>query len=92
MRKGSVGVGFRRGTRVRSIADQATRAMAEGRQVFVCRVYEGGPKDGWSGSLSGMAEQIEAVEAAGWSLVQSSFLQGRWHTVAAFLIFRRGGS
>jgi hypothetical protein len=82
-------VGFIKDAKAKSLAEQAGRAVAEGRQVFACRVNEGGWNDNWGGSLSGVAEQIEAVEATGWRLDQSTFLPGKGQNVSAFLIFRR---
>jgi hypothetical protein len=86
---GFVAVGFIKGRKADSIGGQAERAVAEGRTVFTCRVNEGGWNDSWGGSLSGVAEQIEAVEAAGWHLDKASFLPGKGEHVSAFLIFRR---
>jgi hypothetical protein len=83
-------VGFIKGAKSDSIGQQAARAVAEGRRVFACRVNEGGWNDNWGGSLSGVAEQIEAVEAQGWRLDKASFLPGKGQNVSAFLIFRRG--
>ncbi|WP_020118821.1 hypothetical protein [Streptomyces canus] len=82
-------MGFIKDAKAKSIAEQAARAISEGRQVFACRVNEGGWNDNWGGSLSGVAEQIEAVESAGWRLDQSTFLPGKGQNVSAFLIFRR---
>lgn len=82
-------MGFIKDAKAKSISEQAQRAVAEGRAVFACRVNEGGWNDNWGGSLSGVAEQIEAIEAVGWRLDQSSFLPGKGDKVSAFLIFRR---
>ncbi|MGW7424415.1 hypothetical protein ACWGJB_31040 [Streptomyces sp. NPDC054813] len=82
-------MGFIKDAKAKSIAEQAARAIAEGRLVFACRVNEGGWNDNWGGSLSGVAEQIEAVESTGWLLDQSTFLPGKGQNVSAFLIFRR---
>jgi hypothetical protein len=82
-------MGFIKDAKAKSIAEQAARAVAEGRLVFACRVNEGGWNDNWGGSLSGVAEQIEAVESTGWRLDQSTFLPGKGQNVSAFLIFRR---
>lgn len=94
LRRGAAGekvggaVGFLKDAKANSLGQQAARAAGEGRQVFACRVNEGGWNDSWGGSLSGVAEQIEAVEAAGWVLDKASFLPGKGQNVSAFLIFR----
>ena len=82
-------VGLIKDAKSKSLGEQAARAIAEGRFVFACRVNEGGWNDNWGGSLSGVAEQIEAVESAGWYLDKASFLPGKGDKVSAFLIFRR---
>ncbi|WP_326806047.1 hypothetical protein OIE49_36545 [Streptomyces sp. NBC_01788] len=55
------------------IRQDAERAINEGRTVFVCRINQGFMQGNMSGSLSGVAEQIEAVEALGWQLDQANF-------------------
>lgn len=83
-------MGWIKGAKQESIGQHAARAVAEGRRVFVCRVNEGGWGGQWGGVLSGVAEQIEAVEAQGWRLDRASFLPGKGHHVSAYMIFRRG--
>jgi hypothetical protein len=83
-------VGWIKGAKAESIGQHAARAVAEGRAVFACRVNEGGWGGDWGGTLSGVAEQIEAVEGQGWHLDKASFLPGKGEHVSAFLIFRRG--
>lgn len=60
-----------------SLADEGANAAEQGRMVFVCRMEE--PSKGASvvsgraggTALPWIAEQIEAVEAAGWQLLQA---------------------
>jgi hypothetical protein len=71
------------------ISTEAQRAVDEGRTVFVCRINQGVTQIDWSGSLSGVAEQIEAIEKLGWQLDQCTFAQDKKDHTSAFLIFRR---
>lgn len=82
-------MGFLKDAKAESIGKQAARAAQEGRAVFACRVNEGGWNDSYAGSLSGVAESIEAVEAQGWRLEHSSALPGKGQNVSLFLVFRR---
>jgi hypothetical protein len=67
---------------------EAQRAVDEGRTVFVCRINQGATQIDMSGSLSGIAEQIEAIENLGWQLDQCTFAQDKKDHTSAFLIFR----
>jgi hypothetical protein len=60
-------VGFLTDAKAQQAAKHATRAATEGRTVFVLLVNV--PKLAAEGQpVSGVAEQVEAVEAAGWRL------------------------
>ncbi|WP_445529661.1 hypothetical protein [Streptomyces cyslabdanicus] len=72
-----------------TVREDAQRAVDEGRTVFVCRVNQGVLQDSTSGSLSDVAEQIEAVEALGWQLDHANFSHDQRNQCSAFLIFRR---
>ena len=72
-----------------AIKEHARRAISEGRTVFVCRVNQGALQSNFAGPLSGVAEQIEAVEELGRQLDQASFSHDHKDHVSAFLIFRR---
>ena len=82
-------MGFIKDAKAKSLGEQAARAIQEGRVVFAARVNEGGWNSGYGGSLSGVAEQIESVEAQGWRLEHSSALPGKGDNVSMFLVFRR---
>ncbi|UXY25017.1 hypothetical protein N8I84_42075 (plasmid) [Streptomyces cynarae] len=82
-------MGFIKDAKVESMKGHAQRAISEGRTVFVCRVNQGALQSNWSGPLSGVAEQIEAVEELGWQLDQANFSHDQKNHASAFLIFRR---
>ena len=63
-------MGWIKDAKAEAISKEAQRALDEGRTVFVCRVNQGSLQSNYSGSLSGVAEQIEAVEALGWKLIK----------------------
>jgi hypothetical protein len=81
-------VGWIKDVKVNAITEHAQRAISEGRSVFVCRVNQGALQSNWSGPLSGVAEQIEAVESLGWQLDQANFAHDHKGHASAFLIFR----
>ncbi|MBD0743915.1 hypothetical protein BG418_20290 [Streptomyces sp. CBMA152] len=82
-------MGWIKDAKAEAISKEAQRAIDEGRTVFVCRVNQGALQSNFSGSLSGVAEQIEAIEAVGWQLDQASFSHDHKDHASAFLIFRR---
>ncbi|MGW4567074.1 hypothetical protein ACWEN3_33330 [Streptomyces sp. NPDC004561] len=82
-------MGWIKEAKANAIKEHAQRAIAEGRTVFVCRVNQGALQSNFSGPLSGVAEQIEAVEELGWQLDQASFSHDHKDHASAFLIFRR---
>lgn len=82
-------MGWVKDAKATAIGKEAARAVSEGRRVFVCRINQPIANSGFSGSLSGMAEQIEAIEAEGWSLDQSSFSHDHKGHPSGFFVFRR---
>lgn len=82
-------MGWIKDAKAEAISKEAQRALDEGRTVFVCRVNQGSLQSNYSGSLSGVAEQIEAIEAQGWQLDQASFSHDHRDHASAFLIFRK---
>jgi hypothetical protein len=51
-----------------ALATEAQRAIEEGRTIFTPRLNAGNTAHGFSGSIAGWAEMIEAVEECGWRL------------------------
>ncbi|WP_330342354.1 hypothetical protein [Streptomyces sp. NBC_00557] len=82
-------MGWIKDAKANMIKEHAQRAVTEGRTVFVCRVNQGVLQSNFSGPLSGVAEQIEAVEELGWQLDQASFSHDHKDHASAFLTFRR---
>ncbi|GGY72096.1 hypothetical protein [Streptomyces xanthochromogenes] len=82
-------MGWIKDAKAEAIGKEAQRALDEGRAVFVCRINQGTLQSNFSGPLSGVAEQIEAIEALGWELEQASFSHDHKDHASAFLIFRK---
>jgi len=70
------------------IAKAANRARAEGRAVFLARINNPAADSQASGPMSGVAEQIEAVEAQGWVLQQMSYCQDKRGNPEGYYLFR----
>ncbi len=82
-------MGFLKDVKVNTITHHAQRALEEGRYVFLARINNPvGDVHFASGPVSGVAEQIEAIERVGWSLQQMSYVQGKGH-IEGFYLFRR---
>ena len=72
-----------------NVAEQhASRAIAEGRTVFVYKYAAGVTNGSISGPIAGVAEAIEAIERVGWRLFQMTYDEGAKHG-AVVLLFRR---
>lgn len=84
-------MGFVKDNKVSMIGRHAQRAIEEGRTVFVARINNPvGDGGGFSGPVSAVAEQIEAVEAQGWWLQNMSYCQDRsGRNVEGYYLFRR---
>lgn len=82
-------MGIIKSAKVNAIGEAAREAVSEGRKVFACRVNEGVWKSAYSGPMSGVAEQIEAVEAEGWSLDNMAAVVGAKSEGSLILLFRR---
>lgn len=81
-------MGWLKDAKANVMRGEAERAISEGRRVFVCRINQGVMQSNWSGPLSGVAEQIEAIEELGWVLDQANFDHDHRDHASAFLIFR----
>jgi hypothetical protein len=71
------------------IAGEALRAVEEGRSVFVARINVGMTDAGMSGSVTGAAEIIEAVESVGWRLDRMSYTTDKKGSPEGYYLFRR---
>lgn len=71
---------------------QAREARDGGKGVLVYKFIEASGNSRLTGPMSGMAEQIEAIEAEGWALADMSAAQGKSlfsERVALVCMFRR---
>ena len=73
-------------------AVDATRAIQEGRTVFVYRYNVPFSSSNFSGSVSGAAEVIETIEAKGWALTQMAYDERQSSNGSALMLFRRTNS
>lgn len=67
---------------------EAERAVSEGRSVFAPRLNTPKTAAGFTGSVSGWAEEIEAVEDCGWSLVSWAVTVDGKGNPTAYPLFR----
>jgi hypothetical protein len=72
-----------------TLATEAKRAVEEGRTVFAPRLNSPMTSSGFSGSISGWAEMIEAIEAEGWVLAHWAVSDDEKHRPGAYPLFRR---
>jgi hypothetical protein len=66
-------VGLIKQAKVDTAASHARRAREEGRKVFVGRIRDEVLTYQGTGSISGAAEAVEAIEAEGWRLVNMAY-------------------
>ncbi|WP_326709621.1 hypothetical protein OG758_09825 [Streptomyces sp. NBC_01474] len=88
------GAEFIKNAKAQGATDEARKAYAEGRAVLVYKIIEasGGSID-YTGPMTGVGEQIEAIEAEGWALAnmatgESKTLSGD-ERVGLVCVFRR---
>ncbi len=81
-------MGFVKDLKSGTAASHATRALQEGRTVFVYRYNVPATSSGFSGPVEGAAEVIESVERAGWVLMEMAYDGAQSKNGAALLLFR----
>lgn len=72
-----------------TLGKDAARAREQGRTVFVARINMPVTGSGFSQSLSGAAEMIEAIEAQGWAYHDMSWTQDSKDRPEGYFLFRR---
>jgi hypothetical protein len=83
-------MGLIKDAKVNKISAEASRAIQEGRSVFLCRINVGMTDSGMSGTVGGgAAEIIESVESLGWRLDQMSYTTDRKGAPEGYYLFRR---
>jgi hypothetical protein len=84
-------MGLIKGAKAGGALQEAERARQDGMPVFVYRFEMPHWGSSHSGSVSGAAEVIEAIEAAGWALTQIAGTAGEGNRGAFVMIFRPTG-
>jgi hypothetical protein len=87
--RGDPAMGFIKQAKSDAVAKEAQRAIEEGRTVFAPRLNTPMTHPGLSGSIPGWAEMIEAIEAAGWTMVDWSVSTDQKGRPEAYPLFRR---
>lgn len=82
-------MGFIKDAKVDTISTHAKRAAADGHTVFTPMLNTPWSGSTASGPVSGWAEQIEAVEAEGWTLAHWTIGQDAKGRPQAYPLFRR---
>lgn len=81
-------MGFVKDAKAKSYHREAVDARNEGRMVFMLRIRTAVTDPGVSMVLDDVAQYIEAVEAAGWWLVEMSYTQDKNDKPTGFFMFR----
>ncbi|CAM5535749.1 hypothetical protein [Streptomyces canus] len=84
-------MGFINDTKAQMAATEAQKARQRGQTVLVYKFIEANTNSKSTAPMTGMADQIQAVEAAGWRLDQMAAAEGKAFTgerVALVCIFR----
>jgi hypothetical protein len=87
--KAGSGMGFIKQAKQDAIAKEAERAVEEGRRVFTPKLNTPMTQHGLSGSIAGWAEMIEAIEDAGWTMVDWAVAHDAKGRLEAYPLFRR---
>lgn len=85
-------MGFLNDSKAADAAKQATKAYENGDQVLVYKFIEANATSKTTAPMTGVAPQIEAVEASGWALYNMAAAEGKTLTgerIALVCLFRR---
>jgi hypothetical protein len=82
-------MGFIKQAKVDEMTKEATRAVEEGRTVFAPKLNTPITQHGFTGSIAGWAEMIEAIESAGWALTDWAVALDSKGRPEAYPLFRR---
>ncbi|MEU8906518.1 hypothetical protein [Streptomyces mirabilis] len=85
-------MGFINNAKASKASDEARKAYTEGRTVLAYKIIEANVTSKTTAPMSGVGEQIEAIEAEGWTLAnmtagESKTLGGE--RIALVCLFRR---
>lgn len=81
-------MGWIKDAKADNAAKEAREALEAGRRVHVVRLNVGMTQQQLSGSLTAFAEQIEAIEDAGWRLDHMSFGNDSKGKPEGYFLFR----
>ncbi|MET9876564.1 hypothetical protein ABZZ36_18345 [Actinacidiphila glaucinigra] len=84
-------MGFINDAKANVAADAAKKARATGQRILVYKFIEANTSSKSTAPMKGMAEQIEAIEAEGWTLYNMAAAEGKAMTgerVALVCLFR----
>lgn len=82
-------MGFINNLKADTLSKDAARARDEGRMTFMARINVPVINAGFSTSVSGAAEMIEAIEAEGWAYQDMSWAQDAKGRPEGYFLFRR---
>jgi len=85
-------MGFINNAKANEATRVATEAYSAGRQALVFKIIEASSSSRSTGVMSGVGEQIEAIEAQGWALSNMAAAEGKALTgerTALVCLFRR---
>jgi hypothetical protein len=87
-------MGFINDAKAQVATDEARKAYARGQQVLVYKIIEANMNSRSTAPMPGVAEQIAAIEAAGWTLSNMAAAEGKalsGDRTALICLFRRMG-
>jgi hypothetical protein len=82
-------MGWIKDAKANALTTEAQRAIEEGRTVFTPRLNTPATAASLSGSVSGWAEMIEAIEESGWTLAHWTATDDSKRRPVAYPLFRR---
>lgn len=87
-------MGWINNAKVAGAAEDARKAYAEGRSILTFKIIEANGGSRLTGVMPGVGEQIEAIEAEGWTLDTMTAAEGKTlsgERTALICLFRRRG-
>ena len=85
-------MGFINNAKAGKATDEAKKAYAEGRYVLVYKFIEANKTSATTAPMTGVGEQIEAVEAEGWALANMAAAESKTlggERIGLVCLFRR---
>ncbi|MFF5029236.1 hypothetical protein ACFY2J_34135 [Streptomyces collinus] len=85
-------MGFINNAKASKAGDEARKAYTEGRSVLAYKIIEANVSSKTTAPMTGVGEQIEAIEAEGWALANMAASESKTlggERVALVCLFRR---